>query len=159
MLSCPARPNGPYSDSARELCALAARIAPADLAAGMLDDLAAAVWLRAYDAAWLGCDWPELERRLASDVALLSPVRRVWLIGRKTVLAHLRALMRDAQVHEYNATDLRGCSSGKLGIISYRWQIDWTLEHRRSQSSGGDVLVLRATPGGWRLLRHLPLKT
>lgn len=157
VLTFPARIGVPHGDTARELCALAARIAPAATAAHRLDDLAAAVWLQAYDAAWLGSDWPQLERRLAPDVALLSPDRRVWVAGRRAVLVHLRALLRGAQVHEYNATGLRGRSSGNIGIISHRWQIDWTRAHKRGQSTGHDVLVLRAAPGGWQLLRRLPV--
>lgn len=124
---------------------------------GLLDDLSAAVWLQGYDAAWLGCDWPALERRLAADVALLSPGLKVRLAGRRAVLTHLRARMRGAQVHEYSATDLRGRSAGAIGIISYGWQLDCTVGHQRRRISGRDLLVLRATPGGWQLLRRLPL--
>jgi len=142
----------------QEQLALVPRGEPPDPVPGALDDLAAAVWLQAYDAAWLGCDWTALERQLAADVALLSPELRVWLAGRRAVLAHVRAMMRGAQVHEYNATDLTGRSMGAIGIISYRWQLDWTFEHKRRQNSGRDVLVLRAAPGGWQLLRRLPLQ-
>lgn len=123
----------------------------------MLDDLAAALWLRAYDAAWLGCDWPALERRLAADVAVLSPELKVSLAGRRAVLAHLRAMMRGARVHEYSATELRGRSAGAIGIISYGWQLDCTVGHQRRRISGRHLLVLRATPAGWQLLRRMPL--
>lgn len=130
-------------------------------APGELDDLAAAVWLQAHDAAWLGRDWTALEQQLAPDVALLSPELRVWLAGRRAVLAHLRAMMQGAWVHEYNATDLRGRSSGAIGIVSYGWQLDWTFDHRRRQNSGRELLVLRAAPacGGWQVLRRMPLQT
>ncbi|MGO9803252.1 MAG: nuclear transport factor 2 family protein [Steroidobacteraceae bacterium] len=124
---------------------------------GVLDDLAAAVWVQAYDAAWLGRNWPQLQQQLAADVALLSPDRRVAVAGRRAVLAHMRATLRDAQVHEYNATDLKGRSTGGVGIISYRWQLDWTVGHRRQQLSGRDVLVLRAAATGWQLVRRLPV--
>lgn len=132
---------------------------PARLAAGALDDLAAAVWVQGYDAAWLGGDWRTLGRRLAADVALLSPELEVWLAGRRAVLTHLRAMMRGARVHEYNATDLKGLSSGPVGIISYRWQLDWTRARRRRQSLGRDLLVLRSAAGEWQLLRRLPLRS
>ncbi|HWZ64510.1 MAG TPA: nuclear transport factor 2 family protein [Steroidobacteraceae bacterium] len=128
-------------------------------APAVLDDLAAAVWVQAYDAAWLGRNWPELERQLAADVALLSPGLQISVAGRRAVLAHMRTALRDAQVHEYNATDLKGRSSGGIGIISYRWQLDWTVGHHREQLSGRDVLVLCASPAGWQLLRRLPLDT
>lgn len=114
--------------------------------------------MQRYDAAWLGCDWRSLEDQLATDVALLSPELKVWLAGRRAVLTHLRAAMRGRQVHEYNATDLRGRSCGALGIISFRWQLDWSFGHERRQSSGRDLLVLRTSAGGWQLLRRLPLR-
>jgi Domain of unknown function (DUF4440) len=136
----------------------APRSAPAGFVPGALDDLAAAVWVQGYAAAWLGCDWRTLERRLAADIALLSPDLKVWLAGRRAVLTHLRATMRGSEVHEYNATDLRGRSCGVIGIISYGWQLDWTFQHRRRQSSGRALLVLRATPYGWQLVRCLPLR-
>jgi Domain of unknown function (DUF4440) len=126
---------------------------------GVLDDLAAAVWVQVYDAAWLGRNWRQLQRHLAADVALLSPGRRVAVVGRRAVLAQMRATLRDAQVHEYNATDLKGRSSGGIGIISYRWQLDWTVGDRRQQLSGRDVLVLRAAATGWQLLRRVPVET
>ena len=134
----------------------APRREPTELVPRVLDDLAAAVWLQRYDTAWLGCDWRALERQLAADVALLSPELKIWLAGRRALLAHLRAMMRGAQVHEYNATDLRGRSSGMIGIISYGWQLDWTVGHKRRQISGRELLVLRATSRGWQLLRRLP---
>lgn len=114
--------------------------------------------MQRFDAAWLGGDWRTLERRLAADVALLSPDLEVWLAGRRAVLTHLRAAMRGAQVHEYNATDLRGLCSGPLGVISYRWQLDWSRARRRRQSSGRALLVLRAAAGEWQLLRRMPLR-
>jgi len=136
----------------------APRSEPAGFVPGVLDDLAAAVWVQGYAAAWLGCDWRRLARRLAGDVALLSPDLKISLAGRRAVLTHLRATMRGAQIHEYNATDLRGRSSGAIAIISYGWQLDWTFRRERRQTSGRDILVLRATPSGWQLVRRLPLR-
>ena len=70
----------------------------------------------------------------------------------RLVLAHLRAAMCGAAVHEYNATDLRGHASGATGVISYRWQLDWTVEGERRASSARDILVLRAELPGWQLV-------
>jgi hypothetical protein len=158
MLNPDAWRNGRSGGGPQETTPAAAQAAAGESAAGVLDGLAAAVWVQAYDAAWLGRDWTELERHLAADVALLSPGMRVTVAGRKAVLAHMRAMMGDAQVHEYNTTGLKGRSSGGLGIISYHWQLDWTVHQRRRQLSGRDVLLLRATPAGWQLLRRLPVQ-
>jgi ketosteroid isomerase-like protein len=125
--------------------------------AGVLDDLAAARWIQSYDAAWLGRDWSRLERYLAADVALLTAAPAVSIAGRRAVLEHLRSRLWGVEVHEYNTTDLRGRAAGDIGIISYRWQLEWTIGHRRQQLAGRDVLVLRATAAGWQLLRRLPL--
>jgi Domain of unknown function (DUF4440) len=125
--------------------------------AGALDELAVALWVRRYEAAWLDRDWNQLERCLAADVAMLSPGMSVSIVGRKAVLAHLRAMMREVDVHEYNTTDLDGRFSGGLGIVSYQWQLDWTVQHRRQQLNGRDVLLLQVTARGWQLLRRVPL--
>jgi hypothetical protein len=122
---------------------------PADL---LLDDLAAAVWVQAYDAAWLGRDWSALERRLAPDVALALSGFSATIIGRTEVLAHLRAVMRTMHVHEYNATDLNGHASGAAGVITYRWQLDCTVDRERRASSGRDILVLRSAGAEWQLV-------
>ncbi|HLY53765.1 MAG TPA: nuclear transport factor 2 family protein [Steroidobacteraceae bacterium] len=127
-------------------------------AADVLDELAAAHWVRRYEAAWLAHDWAELERHLAADVILLSPGMRVSVAGREAALAHMRAMLRAAQVHEYNTTDLRGRSAGGVGIVSYHWELDWTVRSRRRQLRGQDVLLLRAAPAGWQLLRRLPVQ-
>ena len=125
--------------------------------AGVLDDLAAARWIQSYDAAWLGRDWSRLERLLAADVALLAAAPGASIAGRRAVLEHMRSRLSGVEVHEYNTTDLTGRAAGDLGIISYRWQLEWTIGHRRQQLSGRDVLVLRAAAAGWQLLRRLPL--
>jgi Domain of unknown function (DUF4440) len=125
---------------------------------GDLDDLAAAVWVRAFDAAWLGRDWTTLEGRLAPDIALMSPAFMTDIVGRDAVLAHLRAMMCGVQIHEYNATDLKGHSSGPVGIITYRWQLDWTVDHKRRPVSGRDILVLRAVNGSWQLMWRVQLR-
>lgn len=139
-------------DSATEEGVRRSRIVPT-LASppGVLDDLAAAVWVQAYDAAWLSRSWTALERRLSPDVVMVTSAFTRVIAGRTAVLAHLRALMRGAVVHEYNATDLKGHASGATGVISYRWQLDWTVEGERRASSGRDILVLRAVPQGWQL--------
>ncbi|HEV2284887.1 MAG TPA: nuclear transport factor 2 family protein [Steroidobacteraceae bacterium] len=132
---------------------------PLQPAPAVLDDLAAARWIQSYDAAWLGRDWPRLERYLAADVALLTAAPGISIAGRRAVLEHMRSRLSGVEVHEYNTTDLRGRAAGDIGIICYRWQLEWTIGHRRQQLSGRDVLVLRAAPGGWQLLRRLPLDT
>lgn len=132
---------------------------PPQRVSGVLDDLAAARWIQAYDAAWLGRDWSRLERYLAADVALLTAAPGVSIAGRRAVLEHMRSQLSGVEVHEYNTTDLKGRTAGDIGIISYRWQLEWTIGHRRRELSGRDVLVLRAATAGWQLLRRLPLDT
>lgn len=117
-----------------------------------LDDLAAAVWVQAYDAAWLGKDWAALERLFAPDAAVVLPGFSETVVGRVLILDHLREMFNGAQVHEYNATDLRGHSSGTVGVIHYRWQLDWTVDGKRRAISGRDILALRSMPEGWLLV-------
>ena len=117
-----------------------------------LDDFAAAVWVQAFDAAWLGKHWVTLERYLAPEVAVLLADFTTTVEGRAPVLNHFRAMMTEAQVHEYNATDLTGYASGDTGVICYRWQLDWTVDGKRRPSSGRDTLVLRSMTEGWQLV-------
>jgi ketosteroid isomerase-like protein len=125
---------------------------------GVLDDLAAAVWVQAYDAAWLGRDWMTLERYLAPDIALMSPAFTTAIVGRDAVVAHLRAMMSGVCIHEYNATDLKGHSSGSVGVITYRWQLDWTVDRKRRPLSGRDILVLRAVSESWQLMWRVQVR-
>ena len=119
-----------------------------------LDDLAAAVWVQAYDAAWLGKDWAGAREivcaRRCGGVARAS--RRDACVGRVLILDHLREMLSGAQVREFNATDLRGHSSGTVGVIHYRWQLDWTVDGKRRAISGRDILALRSMPEGWLLV-------
>lgn len=117
-----------------------------------LDDLAAAIWVQAYDAAWLGQNWTALEKCFAPDVAMLLGGSANAVTGRAAVVAYIRKKMTGAVVHEYNATDLTGHASGATGVITYRWQLDWTVGSERRATSGRDILVLRAVHQGWQLL-------
>jgi len=117
----------------------------------VLDDLTAARWVHVYDAAWLGEDWRRLEQCLAPDVQFTDLGASVALVGRDAVVASMRKLAREAQMHEYNATDLKGYSSGAVGVITYRWQLDCTHGHKHVAATGRDLLVLRATGDDWQL--------
>ena len=118
----------------------------------LLNDLTAAMWVQAYDAAWLGQNWELLETRLAVDVEFETKHFMTALIGRPAVIAQLRDAMKYTRIHEYNATDLKGHSSGPVGIITYRWQLDCTIGQERTETTGRDVLVLRAEIAQWQLV-------
>ena len=140
------------------LCATCGTVLPAQpsIAAATrelptLDDLAAALWVQDYDAAWLGQDWERLQQRLAPDVQFVASDFSTTVVGRSAVLANIQEVMRDATIHEYNATDLTGYDSGPVGVIRYRWQLDCTIQHERRQTMGHDVLVLRAAKDYWEL--------
>lgn len=117
----------------------------------VLDDLGAAVWVQAYDAAWLSQDWLVLPQHLAPDVVWVEPGFAEEVRGRAAVVARTCELMRRARVHEYNTTDIKGHSSAGVGVITYRWQLDWTVEDERRASTGRDVLVLSAGVIDWQL--------
>jgi len=119
---------------------------------GVLDDLAAAVWVQAYDAAWLRQHWRALEQCFAPDVVMMLAGSTNAVTGRAAVLAHIREMMTGSVVHEYNATDLKGHASGATGVITYRWQLDRTVGNERRATSGRDILVLRAVHESWQLV-------
>ena len=138
------------------------RSAQMQLKSNSLDDLQAAVWVQAYDSAWLGRKWHTLEKLFAPDITLVSTDLLQPIVGREAVLNHLCVTMARMHVHEYNATDLRGYASGSVGIITYRWQLDWTVDGERRSGSGRDILILQPAAGAWRLawrsqmVRHRP---
>jgi uncharacterized protein DUF4440 len=118
---------------------------------GVLDDFAAAIWVQAYDAAWLGQNWMALEKCFAADAAMITGSANP-VTGREAVVAYIRKMMTGAVVHEYNATDLKGHASGATGVITYRWQLDWTVGGQRRATSGRDILVLRSVRESWQLV-------
>lgn len=118
----------------------------------VLDDWAAARWLHAYEAAWIGEDWTRVERCLAPDVRFLPWGETVALMGREAVVANMRQRAKQLRMHEYNATDVAGSSSGPVGVIDYRWQLDCTQGLQPIATTGRDVLVLRAAADDWELV-------
>jgi Domain of unknown function (DUF4440) len=120
--------------------------------APVLDDLAAARWVQAYDAAWLGQDWDGLASLLAPGVEFVVPGLAEVLIGRPAIIESLRNALSRMVIHEYNATDLTGYDRWPVGIIMYRWQLDCSAGQQRVQSTGRDVLVLTATDDRWALV-------
>jgi hypothetical protein len=107
--------------------------------------------VQAYDAAWLARRWSELEKLFAPDVTLMSSNFAQAIVGREAVLDYLRALMQRMYVHEYTVADPRGYTSGSVGIITYRWQLDWTVARERRSGAGRDILVLKPEASGWQL--------
>jgi Domain of unknown function (DUF4440) len=99
-----------------------------------------------------------LERYLAPDIALMSPAFTTAVVGRDAVLAHLRAMMSGVRIHEYNATDIKGHSSGTVGAITYRWQLDWTVDRERRPLSSRDILVLRAASESGQLMWRVQVR-
>jgi hypothetical protein len=81
-----------------------------------IDELTAAAWLQAFDAAWLSRDWARLRRYIAADVEVLPLGSATLLIGRPAVLASLRRFLRRAVVHEYNATEVRVRRVGRAAL-------------------------------------------
>ena len=127
---------------------------PTTAAAPLLDDLAAAIWVQAYEAAWLGRKWERLHPLLAPEVEFVVPGAPEPIVGNSPVVAALREKMMNVRIHEYNATDLKGYGFGSVGVVTYRWQLDWTPceSAERTQCTGRDVLVLRAAAQSWLLV-------
>jgi uncharacterized protein DUF4440 len=124
-----------------------------------LDELGATAWVQAYDAAWLNRDWERLEHLLAVDVEPVAPGRPSAVVGRASVIASLQAFLAHATVHEYNATDVQLRRSGAIRVVTYRWQLDWTVDRERFSQEGRDLLALRAGAEGWQLVRRIQLRT
>jgi hypothetical protein len=122
-----------------------------------LDELGAAAWVQAYDAAWLDRDWQRLEGMLAPDVESVAAGQSQSVVGRPAVIANLRESLADATVHEYSATDVHVRGSGAIRVLSYRWLRGETVGHERVTRAGRDLLALRAGSGGWQLIRRIEL--
>jgi Domain of unknown function (DUF4440) len=116
-----------------------------------LNDSTGAAWVQAYNVAWLGRRWSGLEKMLAPDITLMSTNFAQAIVGREAVLNYLRALMQRTYVHEYAVADLKGYTSGSVGIITYRWQLDRTVARERRSGAGRDILVLKSEASGWQL--------
>ena len=120
--------------------------------APILDHLAAARWVQAYDAAWLGQDWDTLASYLAPGVEFVVPGLFDVMTGRAAILESLRQALAGMEIHEYNRTDMTGHERDSCGIITYRWRLDYSIGRQRTQTTGRDVLVLSATDDRWLLV-------
>jgi hypothetical protein len=118
----------------------------------VLDNLAAARWVEAYNAAWVGRDWVSLASYLAPGVEFVVPALGDTLSGRPAIIATLRDSLANVVIHEYDTTNLAGHDHGSVGVITYDWQLDSSIGQQHIQSTGRDVLVLSATAGQWLLV-------
>jgi hypothetical protein len=116
-----------------------------------LDDLSGAVWVQAYNTAWLGRRWSELEKMFEPDVTMRLSDFAQPIVGREAVLSHLRTALDRMHVHEYRVADLKGWPSGSVGIITYRWQCDCTVAGERRLRVGRDTLILKPRAPAWQL--------
>lgn len=151
-------PTGGGGGAGRRHAATAAGVSYGSTLAPEMDDFGAAAWVQAYDAAWLGQDWVRLARYLAADVSFVPYGSSRILVGRKATIAHLREFLSGAEVHEYNATDLRARAAHGVSLIVYRWQLEWTGDGQRRAAEGRDLLSLRIVDGRWQMSSRLQLR-
>ena len=114
--------------------------------------LTAASWLQEYNSAWLDGRWPELETLLASDVefAMLGAGR--VLSGRSEVVAMLRRRYARLAIHDFSATELGTRRVGGIGIVSYRWYMDWHDSQTLTREYGHTAIGLRLLQHPWKAL-------
>jgi hypothetical protein len=119
---------------------------------GAWTPLTGASWLQAYNSAWLDGRWPELESLLASDVefAMLGAGRVVS--GRTEVVAMLRRRYARLAIHDFSATELGARRVGGIGIVSYRWCMDWHDSQTLTREFGQTAIGVRLLEHPWKAL-------
>jgi hypothetical protein len=123
-----------------------------DALAGTWVPLTAAAWLQAYNSTWLDGRWPELETLLATDVefALLGVGRVV--AGRSEVVAMLRRRYARLAIHDFSATELDVRQVGGIGIVAYRWYMDWHDSQNLTREFGRTAIGVRLLQQPWKAL-------
>lgn len=110
------------------------------------------VWdaLQQINSAWLYGDHEALAELLHPEMVIVPPGFGEHITGRDACLAGYREFSRSAQVESYAESDANVDLFGDTAVVSYRYELIYTLADTRYQDAGQDVYVFVRNDGQWQ---------
>ncbi|MBS0395760.1 MAG: nuclear transport factor 2 family protein [Proteobacteria bacterium] len=119
---------------------------------GEWSPLAAATWLQDFNSAWLRGRWSNLENLLCPDVEFTTLGSARMVSGRTEVVGMFRRRYSRLDIHEFSATEVEARRLGAIGILQFRWFVDWHESMERVRRFGCTTIGLRLLERPWKAL-------
>ena len=119
-------------------------------------DAVAGAFRRINDA-WVTSDVTDMRDFLDPDVVFVQPGFAGRAEGRDAAIASFREFVAGATLHAYAESDLSIDVRGHSAVVSYRFEIEYTLKRKRLRESGRDLFVFNRTGTRWRAVWRLLL--
>ncbi len=120
--------------------------------AGEWSALAAATWLQDFNCAWLRGRWSSLESLLCPDVEFTALGSGRIVCGRAEVVGMFRRRYAHLDIHEFSATEVEARRMAAIGILQFRWSVDWNESLERVRRFGRTTIGLRLLEQPWKAL-------
>jgi len=108
--------------------------------------------VREINRAWLERRPADLARFLDDEIVIVPPGLRGAVHGRQAAVDSYEQFADAATMHAADFDDADVHVWGDTAVATYRFTLDYALSGARSHDTGWDVLVLRHTPGTWRVV-------
>lgn len=112
------------------------------------------VWtlLQAMNRAWLAGEFEGFERFFHPDVVIIAPGFQERSEGRVECVASYQEFAELAEIHDYQEIDPQIDVTGSTAVVSYTFDINYTLEDEENRDIGQDLFVLTREDGAWRIV-------
>jgi uncharacterized protein (TIGR02246 family) len=106
-------------------------------------------FVRRINAAWLEGHPERLSELFHDRVVIVGPDGSRYAEGKEAVVESYRSFGEQATISDYRESDGKIDIYDTVAIVSYRYDIDYTIEGQSSRETGRDVIVLEKSDGRW----------
>jgi ketosteroid isomerase-like protein len=105
--------------------------------------------VRRINAAWLEGHFERLDELFHDRVVIVGPDGTRYGEGKEAVVESYRDFGRRATVSEFRESDGKVDVYDTVAVVSYRFDIDYTIDGQSSREAGREVMVLEKHDGRW----------
>jgi hypothetical protein len=105
--------------------------------------------VRRINAAWLEGHCERLDELFHDRVVVVGPGGARYGEGKAAVVESYRDFARRATISEFRESDGRVDLYESVAVVSYRFEIEYTIDGQTSRETGGEVMVLEKHDGRW----------
>jgi hypothetical protein len=106
--------------------------------------------VRRINAAWLEGHFEGLDELFHDRVVVVGPDGTRYGESKEAAIGSYRDFSQRATVSDYRESDGRVDVYDAVAVVSYRYDIAYSIDGQSSQETGRDVMVLEKHDGRWR---------
>ena len=106
-------------------------------------------FVRRINAAWLEGHPERLDELFHDRVVIVGPDGSRYAEGKEAVVESYRSFGQQATIADYRESDGKIDIYDAVAVVSYRYDIDYTIDGQSSREAGRDVIVLERHDDRW----------